>query len=517
MADDKMADETQTHMETILSTAKLGEELSINLLKFSASYNANQLIMLNMSTAIGLISANLQTLSQTIETFGPKVNFDETLTKPLVESLRVIFEKVQKALEEGYEAESNHGDEYESPEMGSGIPRSRYDAARIVHQHAGVIAFNKVFGGYTQAEMLMWNLDTQKGHVFCLAKAIRVLALKKMDEDGTLTDEQKGQLKKIDKELPQLLSELQWRGPELKALAAKWKAGEDLTGTQSRRNSEDLHVIPRRREVDVDARSISSVSSVASYGFIEAKEIYETWLIRKVDGYVRRAQRNFSFLGLKVHENFLNENYNADPTPCSQEELKNKYELSKTGEGSEAFRKMINNLPEGVHREIEFLIQERDRNSRAAKFIRTWKLIDAIPTSPLIPKQSGGWFSWFKGQPEVLDWIVVLRAESSSVEGKVWPTAASDPFRKAHVQGMTERRRVPPYRGHRDYSRDYSPEREIVIDHRQGGRYNRRVIPKEPTPDEAHDKIKDIIAGIGVFAKDSGAENPFAPVAGASS
>jgi len=38
-----------------------------------------------------------------------------------------------------------------------------------------------------------------------------------------LTDEQKDGLKKIDNELPQLLSELQWRGPELKALAAKWK------------------------------------------------------------------------------------------------------------------------------------------------------------------------------------------------------------------------------------------------------------------------------------------------------
>ena len=235
-------------------------------------------------------------------------------------------------------------------------------------------------------------------------------------------------------------------------------------------------------------------------------------MIRKVDGYVRRAQRNFSFLGLKVHENFVNENYNADPTPCSQEELKKKYELSKSGEGSKAFNNLIDSLPEGVHREIEFLIQERDRNSRAAKFIRTWKLIDAIPTSPHIPKQTGGWFSWFKGQPEILDWIVVLKAESSSAEGMVWPTATSDPFRKAHVRGMTERR-APAYRGHRDWS----PEREIVVDHRPAGRSNRRVIPKEPTPEEAYDKIKDIIAGIGVSAKDSGDETPFAPVAGASS
>lgn len=227
---------------------------------------------------------------------------------------------------------------------------------------------------------------------------------------------------------------------------------------------------------------------------------------------MRRAQRNFSFLGLKVHENFINENYNADPTPCSQEELKRKYELSKTGEGSKAFNDMINSLPEGVHREIEFLVQERDRNSRAAKFIRTWKLIDATPTSPLIQRQTGGWFSWFKSQPEILDWMVVLKAESCSAEGMVWPTATSDPFRKAHVRGMTEGR-APAYRGHRDWS----PEREIVVDHRPAGRPTRRVVPKEPAPEEAYDKIKDIIAGIGVSAKDSGDENPLAPVAGASS
>ena len=82
---------------------------------------------------------------------------------------------------------------------------------------------------------------------------------------GTLTDEQQGGLKKIDNELPQLLSELQWRGPELKALAAKWKAGGDLADTQPRRNSEDLYVVPAQsRRVDFDARSIDSVSSVAT-------------------------------------------------------------------------------------------------------------------------------------------------------------------------------------------------------------------------------------------------------------
>ncbi|KAK0123992.1 hypothetical protein ONS95_008981 [Cadophora gregata] len=504
-----MAEEsqTQTHMETILSTAKLGEKLSIDLLKFSASYNINQLIMLNMSTAIGLISANLQALSQNIEAFGPKIDFDEALTKPLVESVRAIFEKVQKALADGYEAEKKHGDDFVSPEMGSGVRRSRYDATRILHQHAGVIAFNKVFGGYPGGEMLMWNLDTQKGHVFFLAKTIRVLALKKMEEEGTLPDEQRGALKKFDKELPWLLNELQWRGPQLKEVAAKWKAGEDLTDTQSRRNS-DVSIIPRYREVDVDARSISSVSSRGSDGWIEAKEIYETWFIRKAEGLVRRADRNFSFLGLKVHENFINQNYSADPTPCSQEDMKNRYERSEADGGPKALKKLINKLPEGVYREIDFLLQERDRNSRASKFIRIWKIIDVRPTSPLIPKQSGGWFSWFKGQEQITDWIVVLKAKSLSAEGLVWPTATSDPFRKAHVQGIVERRRMPAYRG----NRDYSPEREIVINHRPTGRYNRRVIAKEPTPDEAHEAIKDLISGIVVYTKDSDGENPFTSV-----
>jgi len=73
MADDKMADAvdpTKTYQEAILSIAKLSEKLSIDLLKFSATYNMNHLITLNMATAIGLISANLRTLSQTIEPSG---------------------------------------------------------------------------------------------------------------------------------------------------------------------------------------------------------------------------------------------------------------------------------------------------------------------------------------------------------------------------------------------------------------------------------------------------------------
>lgn len=185
MADNKMGDATnptQTHQEAILSTARLGEELSIDLLKFSATYNANHLITLNIATAIGLISANLQTLSQAIETFGPKIDFDESLTKPLVESLKTVLEKVQRAVEEGYEAEKEHGEEFENPKPPIAARQSRHDA-RNEHQYPGVVAFNKVFGGYSHAEILMWKMDEMKGHVFCLAKAIRVLALKKMEEE----------------------------------------------------------------------------------------------------------------------------------------------------------------------------------------------------------------------------------------------------------------------------------------------------------------------------------------------
>ncbi|KAH9215878.1 hypothetical protein DL95DRAFT_460726 [Leptodontidium sp. 2 PMI_412] len=505
-----MADPVETHAELILSTAKLGEEISVNLLKFSAKYSSNQVVMPDLSIAVGLISGNLENLSETIEKFGPKIDLEDALTKPLVVGIRAIFEKMQKALEEGIKAEDEHGDDYEDLERVNGVPQPRFNARRNVHNHAGTLAFTRTLGGYPKAEALVWYLETQKGHLFFLAKAIRYLALKKMEDEDNLEAEQKAALQKLIRDLPQLLKELQWRKPELEELAIKWKAGEDLTETQRRRNSEDVYIIPRQREIDVDARSISSMNSVVSDVFVDAKELYETWLIRKVDGYVRRAQRHWSFLGLKFHEIFDNDNYNADPMPCSQEELKNKYELSKTGEGSGIFRKKINNLPAGVYRKIEFLLQERIRNSRAPKLIRTWKFVDATPASPLLPKQQTGWFGWFKGEPEVLDWTVVLKVESSSLEGMEWPNGSGDPFRKTQLDNFMNRRRAPTYNGRREIS----PEREIVIDQRRNTRYTRRVEPRVPTPGEAHDRIKDIIAGIGVFAKDSGEENPFAPVAG---
>ncbi|KAH7323986.1 hypothetical protein BKA65DRAFT_77638 [Rhexocercosporidium sp. MPI-PUGE-AT-0058] len=512
-----MADPVGTHAELILSTAKLGEELSVNLLKFASRYNLNQLVMLNLSTATGLISGNLQNLSETIEKFGPKIDLEDGTTKPLVAGLRAIFEKVKKALEEGVQAENEHGDDYDDTEDPNGVPQRRYNTRKIANNHAGTLAFTRVLGGYTQAEMLVWHLEAQKCHVFFLAKGIRYLALKKMEEEDNLDGEQKSALKKLVRELPQLMNELLCRQPMLQALAAKWKAGEDLTYTQRRRNSQDIYIIPRERDVDFDARSISSVGSVVSDVYIDTKEIYETWLIRKGDGYVRRAEHHWSFLGLQVHESYDNDNWNADMIPCSQDELKSKYELSKTGEGSDIFRKKINSLPAGVHREIEFLLQERIRNSKAPKLIRTWTLIDATPTSPLIPRQQPrGWFGWFKGEPEVLDWKVVLKAESSAADGMDWPNGGGDPFRKNRIETFSNRRRVPDYRERREMS----PEREIVIDQRRDTRYSRhveRVEPRQPTPEEAHNKIKEIITEIGVFAKDSAGENPLEPVAGVSS
>ncbi|KAG4434686.1 hypothetical protein IFR05_009832 [Cadophora sp. M221] len=508
-----MTDPVETHAELILSTAKLGEGISANLLKFSSKYSSNLLVMPNLSIAIGLISGNLNNLSETIEKFGPRIDLDDALTKPLVVGIRAIFEKVQRALDEGIKAEDEHGDEYVDVERVNGVPQARVNVRRNVHDHPGTLAFTRTFGGYPKTEALVWYLETQKGHLFFLAKAIRYLALKKMEDEDNLEADQKAALQKMVRELPQLLTELQWRKTELEELAVKWKAGEDLTDTQRRRNSVDFYITPRPREIDVDARSISSVGSAVSDVFVDAKELYETWLIRKVDGYIRRSQRHWSFLGMKFSEIFDDDNYNADPMPCSQEELKNKYDLSKTGEGSGVFRRKINNLPPGVYREIEFLLQERIRNSRAPKLIRTWKFIDATPASPLLPKQQTGWFGWFKGEPEVLDWTVVLKVESTSLEGGVeWPNGGGDPFRKTQLDNVMNRRRVPTYHG----QREISPEREheIVIDQRRNTRYTRRVEPREPTPGEAHDRIKDIIAGIGVFAQDSGEENPFAPGAG---
>lgn len=77
-------------------------------------------------------------------------------------------------------------------------------------------------------------------------------------------DEQKSALEKLVRELPQLLREMQLRKTHLEELAAKFQAGEDLTDNQPRRNNEDVYIIPRRRDENIDARSISSVSSVVS-------------------------------------------------------------------------------------------------------------------------------------------------------------------------------------------------------------------------------------------------------------
>lgn len=177
-----MADLVETHVERILSTAKLGEELSIGLLKFAARYNQNHLVMLNLSTATGLISGNLQIVSDTIEKFGPKIDLDEALTVPLVAALRAIFEKVQKAVAEGIEAEDEHGNNVNT-EIVDDIPLARRNVRRIMNNHAGVVAFGRVLGGYTQAEMLVWYLEALKGHVFFVSKTIRYLGLKQREDE----------------------------------------------------------------------------------------------------------------------------------------------------------------------------------------------------------------------------------------------------------------------------------------------------------------------------------------------
>ncbi|KAL2062627.1 hypothetical protein VTL71DRAFT_5699 [Oculimacula yallundae] len=501
----------ETHQEVILSTAKLGEDLSVHLVKFSARFNTNHLGMLNLSTAIGLISGNLETLSSTIQTFGPTISLDDNLTTPLVASLRAIFEKVQRALDEATEADKAHGDDFDEPQSMGEIPVNRQDARRALRNHAGVIAFGKVLGGYAQAETLVWFLETLKGHVFFLAKGIKYLALKKMEEDDTLDNEQKSALKKLEKEALQVGRELGWRKFALEVITQKWKAGEDLTvaGRLSDRERDDVEIIPRR-DVDFDARSISSFGSNASNVYIDAKEIYESWLIRKFDTYVRKVQRHWSVLGLKFYENWDTENFSAEPMPCSQDELKRKYEHTNTAESQKTVEKMIRQLPAWVHREIECLVNERTRNSKAENLIRTWSVLDATPAPSVIPgRQTGGWFGWFKREPEVSGWMVVLKVESSEAEGMLCTNPTGDPFRKYPL--FRERRYVPDYRGQRDYSPER--EREVVIEPRRNVRSTRRVVEATvPTADATHKRIKDIMDGILAVGKDSPMENPFVSV-----
>lgn len=250
-------------------------------------------------------------------------------------------------------------------------------------------------------------------------------------------------------------------------------------------------------ETPVISTRVFGLTRSKSSVFIERNEIYETWIIRKVEGNTRRTERSWTLLGLKVNEQLNHDIYSVEGVPCSQEKMKSRYEALETGKG--VLERTLANLPSGAYREIEWLIQERMRISSVAKRLRTWTLVDVGPAAPIMPRQPQPWMSWVTGKSDVLDYMVVLKAESSRDEGLTYPNRLVDPFRKNNRIGADRRRRtrspIESIRGEERYERN-----DHVVDRQRGD----IEISSDPTPEEAHAKIEETLAGlIAAGKKDS--------------
>lgn len=200
-----------------------------------------------------------------------------------------------------------------------------------------------------------------------------------------------------------------------------------------------------------------------------------------------------------MNEHLNNEAYAVDAMPCSQDEMKNKYEFSKTGEGSPVFAKRIASVPGGVYREIEWLVQERARVSTVPRRVRTWKLVDVKPMAPTIPRQPAGWWGWMTGKVEVEDYLITLKAESSSGEGLSYPNRMFDPFMKIKHLGRARIRSRSPVERVRNVVAEERYERGPITASRPRGDF---MILPDPTPEEAHGKIEVALAGIVASGKE---------------
>lgn len=182
MASSSQTSKTQTHQESIISTADLLKNTSADLIKFAAQYPTNQPVLIGFTTASDLISANLQSLSTALSAYGPKISVEDSLTTPLVAAIRAVAEKVAKGLAEGVEAEKEYGDEWEDLERVGAVAAERSRAmvrSPNMYTHAGCVRFLRVMGGLEDAEQLLCGMDELKSLAFYVTKMVRYLGLKK--------------------------------------------------------------------------------------------------------------------------------------------------------------------------------------------------------------------------------------------------------------------------------------------------------------------------------------------------
>lgn len=163
-------------------TACLGLGTSIRIMDFLAQYPTTQHSIAHLSQALSFTATNLLSLSSTISKPGPEIYSEQPLTEPLVATIHAILEKVDRALEEGLEAEKNYGNEWEDLERVDGRAKARARQPSA-YSHAGCVRFSRVLGGYEATDELVWYLEALKEHVFFLTKAMQYLALKKKESE----------------------------------------------------------------------------------------------------------------------------------------------------------------------------------------------------------------------------------------------------------------------------------------------------------------------------------------------
>ena len=250
--------------------------------------------------------------------------------------------------------------------------------------------------------------------------------------------------------------------------------------------------------------------------YIESKVVYEAWRLgrdEEEEEHLQLGRRSWYFLGFRYKEHFSENSATGlwvDPIIKSDDELKEDWEVIRDGgiltpEGKAINDVFLSSMPRSARKQVLFLVQDRQRSSTNIKYSRRWELLGIRAVPHHVPV---GWFgSWWKSQPEALEWEFVLKGETIDKTVTRIPQRYGNPFRKPLVGRGRLRNRSPIERRVVDRTIERYPRyetREVYVESRSvspvplGRRYparRQRDLVGEPTLEEADKKLREILMG----------------------
>jgi hypothetical protein len=170
---------------SIVALANVGDALSKSMNKFLDEWPTRRGRFWELDAETHPVKIMLMHLAESVNRYGNDVGFDENTVKPVLDVVKIAFEKVAKALEKAGVGKGEKGEKVVENGDGGKAKEQEGDDKDKSAKWVWVAddAFAEAIGGTKGIDRIVKLLKIEKGILVSLNRAVRYMAFRKLEKE----------------------------------------------------------------------------------------------------------------------------------------------------------------------------------------------------------------------------------------------------------------------------------------------------------------------------------------------